>query len=145
MQKYARRSPGAVFALRLCVLTPAKSTPSPAVTAEPAYSHGNRGSRVQDVRTNFAEISHRLIELVSQHMGIHENKVTLETRFVDDLNIDSLDVVELVMASEEEFRIQISDEEAGEIHSVTDALTLILAKTAANSRSNEYIWASNKK
>ncbi len=58
-------------------------------------------------------------------MGIDETKVTEESSFIDDLGADSLDTVELVMAFEEEFKVEISDEEAEGIQTVQIAIDYI--------------------
>ena len=62
--------------------------------------------------------------LVDQ-LGVDEEAVTIEANFIDDLNADSLDIVELVMAMEQEFGIAIPDEEAERIKTVGDAVTFI--------------------
>ena len=65
-----------------------------------------------------AEIKNRVIEIIANQLGIEENDVTAEASVIDDLGADSLDVVELVMALEEEFDLEIPDEEAEKITSV---------------------------
>lgn len=62
--------------------------------------------------------------IVVEQLGVEEEEVTLETSF-EDLNADSLDIVELVMALEEEFNIEIPDEEAEKIRTVGDAVNYI--------------------
>ena len=62
--------------------------------------------------------------LVDQ-LGVDEDLITLESNFIDDLNADSLDIVELVMAMEQEFNISIPDEEAEHIKTVGDAVDFI--------------------
>ena len=64
--------------------------------------------------------------LVDQ-LGVDVDRVTMESNFIDDLNADSLDIVELVMAMEQEFGISIPDEEAERIKSVGDAVDFIKA------------------
>lgn len=64
--------------------------------------------------------------LVDQ-LGIDADSITMESNFIDDLNADSLDIVELVMAMEQEFGISIPDEEAERIKSVGDAVEFIKA------------------
>jgi acyl carrier protein len=63
----------------------------------------------------------RLKKIVVDQLGVDEADVKLEASFVDDLNADSLDLVELIMSLEEEFGMEISDEDAEKIKSVGDA------------------------
>ena len=65
-----------------------------------------------------AELKERILEIISNQLGIDETEITPEANVVDDLGADSLDVVELVMALEEEFNLEIPDEEAGRIINV---------------------------
>ena len=67
-------------------------------------------------------------KIVADHLGVDEQKVTNEASFIDDLGADSLDTVELVMAFEEEFGAEISDNEAEKILTVGDAIKFIEAK-----------------
>jgi len=67
-------------------------------------------------------------KIVVDHLGVDEQKVTDEASFIDDLGADSLDTVELVMAFEEEFGSEISDNEAEKILTVGDAIKFIEAK-----------------
>ena len=71
------------------------------------------------------EISSKVKKIVADHLGIDEAKVTDESSFIDDLGADSLDTVELVMAFEEEFEIEIPDEEAEKIATVKNAVDYI--------------------
>ncbi len=68
--------------------------------------------------------------MVADHLGVDESKVTDEANFIDDLGADSLDTVELVMAFEEEFGSEISDSEAEKILTVGDAIKFIENKSA---------------
>ena len=70
-------------------------------------------------------------KIVVEHLGIEENKVSDTANFVDDLGADSLDTVELVMAFEEEFGIEIPDEAAEKIVSVDQAIKYIQSQGAA--------------
>jgi acyl carrier protein len=72
-------------------------------------------------------IEKRVKEIIVEQLGVNENEVTPEAKFVDDLGADSLDLVELVMALEEEYNIEISDEEAEKILTVGDAIEYIQA------------------
>jgi len=67
------------------------------------------------------EVEAKVKEIIVQQLGVDADKVTPEASFVDDLGADSLDVVELVMAFEEEFGVEIPDEEAEKIATVKDA------------------------
>lgn len=67
----------------------------------------------------------RVQAIVSEQLGVDQDKVVPEAEFVQDLNADSLDLVELIMSLEEEFGIEISDEEAERIVKVSDAMEFI--------------------
>ncbi len=64
---------------------------------------------------------------ISEQLGVSADEVTPEASFIEDLGADSLDIVELVMALEEEFNIEISDEDAEKIRTVKDVVTYIEA------------------
>ena len=70
-------------------------------------------------------IDERVINIICEQMGASKDKITMETSFVNDLGADSLDTVELVMAFEEEFGIEIPDEEAEKITRVKEAVDYI--------------------
>ena len=74
---------------------------------------------------NEEEIFQNLKEIIVEQLGVEEEKVILEASFTDDLGADSLDVVELVMALEEKFNIEISDEQADKISTVEDLVEYI--------------------
>ncbi len=63
--------------------------------------------------------------VVAEQLGIDEEEITMESSFNDDLEADSLDIVELMMALEDEFKIEISDEEAGKISTIGDVVEYI--------------------
>ena len=67
-------------------------------------------------------------KIVVDHLGIDESKVTPDSKFIDDLGADSLDTVELVMAFEEKFEIEIPDDAAETILTVRDAINFINSK-----------------
>ena len=71
------------------------------------------------------DVSSKVKKMVVDHLGVDEVKVTEEANFIDDLGADSLDTVELVMAFEEEFGSEISDNEAEKILTVGDAIKFI--------------------
>lgn len=70
-------------------------------------------------------VEERVIEIVSEQMGVSKDQVTKDTSFINDLGADSLDTVELVMELEEEFDITIPDEKAEEIQTVGQAVSYI--------------------
>ena len=72
-----------------------------------------------------SDISERVKKIVIEHLGVDEEKVTETASFIDDLGADSLDTVELVMAFEEEFGIEIPDDAAENIQSFGDAVKFI--------------------
>ena len=72
----------------------------------------------------FDKVREIVVEQVEQ-LGVEADEVALESTFIDDLGADSLDIVELIMAFEEEFNIEIPDEAAEKIKSVQDVVTYI--------------------
>ena len=70
-------------------------------------------------------VERRVIEIIVEQLGVSEEEVALEASFVDDLGADSLDLVELIMALEEEFGLEISDEDAEKIQTVQDVVNYI--------------------
>ena len=74
-------------------------------------------------------VEQRVKKIVAEQLGVNEADVKNESSFVNDLGADSLDTVELVMALEEEFNIEISDEDAEKITTVKDAVQYIEAHT----------------
>tara|TARA_Y100001001_G_C7861427_1_gene257869 strand:+ start:322 stop:555 length:234 start_codon:yes stop_codon:yes gene_type:complete len=72
-----------------------------------------------------SDVAERVKGIVVEHLGVEEDKVTESASFIDDLGADSLDTVELVMAFEEEFSIEIPDDAAEKIQTVGDAVKFI--------------------
>jgi acyl carrier protein len=72
-----------------------------------------------------SETADRVKNIVVEHLGVEADKVTEEASFIDDLGADSLDIVELVMAFEEEFGGEIPDDAAEKITTVNDAIVYI--------------------
>ena len=77
-----------------------------------------------------AEFEERVKEIIVEQLGVEVGQVTEKAKFVDDLGADSLDTIELVMALEEEFSIEIPDEDAEKIVSVGDAVNYISQHSA---------------
>ncbi len=74
------------------------------------------------------DIDKKVKEIICEQLSVEESEVTPEASFVETLNADSLDIVELVMAFEETFNIEIPDDEAEKIRSVKDALEYIKSR-----------------
>ena len=72
-----------------------------------------------------ADVEQKVKDIIINELGVEAEKVTPEARFVDDLGADSLDTVELVMAFEEEFGMEIPDEDAEKLQTVGDAISYI--------------------
>lgn len=72
-----------------------------------------------------SETEDRVKKIVVEHLGVEAEKVVTEASFIDDLGADSLDIVELVMAFEEEFSVEIPDDAAEKIATVKDAIEFI--------------------
>jgi acyl carrier protein len=68
-------------------------------------------------------------KIIIEQLGVEEEDITMESSFIDDLGADSLDIVELIMALEEEFDLEIPDSEAEKIQSVGDAVEYIKSNT----------------
>lgn len=77
-----------------------------------------------------SEIADRVKKIVVEHLGVDADKVNADANFIDDLGADSLDIVELVMAFEEEFSVEIPDDAAEKIVTVGDAIAFIDEKKA---------------
>ncbi|MFP3942054.1 MAG: acyl carrier protein [Thermoanaerobaculia bacterium] len=80
-----------------------------------------------------AEIEQKVKSIIVEQLGVEEDEVTMDASFTDDLGADSLDIVELVMALEEEFSIEIPDEEAENISRVREAVEYIQKNAGAAS------------
>jgi len=86
-----------------------------------------RATPNQDLKEGkfMSETAERVKKIVVEHLGVEAEKVTEEASFIDDLGADSLDIVELVMAFEEEFGVEIPDDAAEKITTVKDAISYI--------------------
>tara|TARA_B100000945_G_C19943664_1_gene395221 strand:- start:187 stop:438 length:252 start_codon:yes stop_codon:yes gene_type:complete len=76
-------------------------------------------------KDGMSDVADRVKKIVLEHLGVEESQVTESASFIDDLGADSLDTVELVMAFEEEFGTEISDDAAEKILTVKDAIAYI--------------------
>lgn len=74
---------------------------------------------------NTEEVFEKIKEIIVEQLGVAETSVTMEASFIDDLGADSLDIVELVMALEEEFDIEIPDADAEKVTTVGDVVDYI--------------------
>jgi acyl carrier protein len=74
-------------------------------------------------------IFEKVKEIVVEQLGVEEDEVTMEASFIDDLGADSLDIVELIMALEEEFELEIPDDDAEKVASVGDVVDYIKSNT----------------
>ena len=74
------------------------------------------------------EMEQKVIKLISEATKVDESKINLDTSFNDDLNLDSLDIVELMMKMEDEFNIEIPEEEAESLKNVRDVVTYLTNK-----------------
>jgi acyl carrier protein len=81
-----------------------------------------------------ADVGQKVRSIIAEQLGVKMEEVTDTASFVDDLGADSLDTVELVMALEEEFGIEIPDEEAEKMTSVGEAIRYVEAKAAKTSK-----------
>ena len=79
-----------------------------------------------------SETAERVKKIVVEHLGVEVEKVTEEASFIDDLGADSLDIVELIMAFEEEFGVEIPDDAAEKIQTVGQAIDHIQEAVDAN-------------
>jgi len=83
------------------------------------------GKQTKVEETDMSDIAERVKKIVVDHLGVEADKVTEAASFIDDLGADSLDTVELVMAFEEEFGVEIPDDAADSILTVGDAVKFI--------------------
>jgi acyl carrier protein len=90
---------------------------------KPDNDHNRHNS--SGVPEPMSDIADKIKRIVVEHLGVDEAKVTPEASFIDDLGADSLDTVELVMAFEEEFDVEIPEDAAEKIATVKDAIDYI--------------------
>jgi acyl carrier protein len=96
--------------------------------------HGNNAKDQQTIvckkELNMSDIEDRVRKIVVEHLNVEAEKVTEKASFMDDLGADSLDQVELVMAFEEEFGVEIPDDAAESIQTFGDAVSFLTKATA---------------
>ncbi len=78
-----------------------------------------------------AELESKVREIIADQLGIGEDEISSDSTFVDDLGADSLDIVELLMALEEDFSLEIPDEDAEKMHNVGDLIDYLDARSAS--------------
>ena len=78
------------------------------------------------------ELENRVAEIIVEQLGVAREEVVPEASLIDDLGADSLDIVELVMAMEEEFDVEIPDDDAEKIQTIGDAISYLKEKLAAS-------------
>jgi acyl carrier protein len=79
-------------------------------------------------QTGETQMLERVVKLVSEATKIEADKIKLETSFIDDLNLDSLDIVELMMKMEDEFGVEIPEEQAEKLKTVGDVVKYLQTK-----------------
>jgi acyl carrier protein len=95
-----------------------------------AIRAANEGKQTQDEDAHMSDTAERVKKIVVEHLGVDAEKVTEGASFIDDLGADSLDTVELVMAFEEEFGVEIPDDAAETILTVGDAVRFLEKSTS---------------
>lgn len=85
-------------------------------------------TETSETRGGSMSVNPKVKEIIVEQLGVDPEKVKAEASFIDDLGADSLDIVELVMAMEEEFDIEIPDEDAEKLKTVNDVATYLSAK-----------------
>lgn len=76
-------------------------------------------------------LEERVTELIVEQLGVSKDEAVLKASFIDDLGADSLDIVELVMSMEEEFDIEIPDEDAEKLQTIGDAIAYVKERSGA--------------
>jgi len=94
------------------------------VAGSPRAARGVDGSGQRE-EVGVASVEDRVRSIVAERLGVDDDKVTMDAEFIGDLNADSLDLVEVIMAMEQEFNLEIKDEDAENIRTVSDAVQYI--------------------
>lgn len=89
---------------------------------------GGQASPVTESKKGKKKMFEKIRDIVVEQLGVDESQVSMESSFVDDLGADSLDIVELIMALEDQFGIEIPDEDAEKIATVGDAVEYVNSK-----------------
>ncbi len=97
----------------------------------PSYVESSQGRFRKQKDQTMSDIAERVKKIVIEHLGVDADKVVTAASFIDDLGADSLDTVELVMAFEEEFGVEIPDDAAETIQTVGDAVKFLEKATNA--------------
>jgi acyl carrier protein len=118
----APRPPGAITVRVHPAGTPASDPTSDGPGPTPPPLEGRRVS-----------VEQKVIEIVCEHLAVNKEQVTRNTNFIEDIGADSLDIVELIMELEEEFDIQIPDDQAEKIKTVGEAIDYIERETKKKS------------
>jgi acyl carrier protein len=100
-----------------------RESPAPTLWANLGETDFEETGRTREM----SDIAERVKKIVVEHLGVEAAQVKEDAKFIDDLGADSLDTVELVMAFEEEFSIEIPDDAAEKIQTVGDAINFINA------------------
>ena len=87
-----------------------------------SFTRGGREGPTHKGNDDMSDVAERVKKIVVEHLGVEADKVVDSANFIDDLGADSLDTVELVMAFEEEFSVEIPDDQAETIVTVGDAI-----------------------
>jgi acyl carrier protein len=107
------------------VLLPLRFGQDPSFSLISGIPPANEDRQTKDEDAHMSDTAERVKKIVIEHLGVEAEKVTDQASFIDDLGADSLDTVELVMAFEEEFGVEIPDDAAETILTVGDAVKFI--------------------